>query len=151
MRYSAFLHLFFDLGDIVMIFIYCASQGIDFDEFRKRVLPFADIVPLESDPVENGRHIFRKSDEDPRGTDEDAAGYFVSSPSEQPVIGHMMTFRDLKTVDREAIAESMKAANEIWVDLYIPASTPDSAKLLKSIVAVRQLSAEFYYIVMTSK
>jgi hypothetical protein len=68
---------------------------------------------------------------------------FVSNPSEQPFIAYAMSFSKLETMDKEVIAESMQAAEEVWIDVDIPASTLDSSKMFKSIVALRRLSVDY--------
>lgn len=198
---STFSHPLLDLGDVVkIIVIYCTRQNASFLRFRHRIMPFADILRLESDPIENGRHTYRKPDEYLSGGDENTAdcfiqtlfsqpfrllkppaplaclqGFnalaskdapwpplcilettipmiilarhhdFVSNPNEQPVIGHAMCFTGLEFVGEKAIAESMRAAKEVWIDVDIPASTSDSLKMLASVVALRRLSAKFNY------
>lgn len=73
---------------------------------------------------------------------------FVSEPKEQPVIGQAAWFEKLPwcpSLDKDKIAESMQAAKEAWIDVDIPASTPEPLRMLRAVMVLRRLPVKSAY------
>ena len=68
----------------------------------------------------------------------------VTNPEEQRLIGHAARFLSL-SLERDKhkleFAKRMELAKEVWLDIEIPANTPEKLQLIAAIAELRRLSA----------
>lgn len=67
----------------------------------------------------------------------------VTNPKEQPIIGYIARFRPLCRKNdgcNTALPESMVLAKKVWLDIEIPANTPEKLHVIAAVAELRRLS-----------